>query len=151
MVALPRTDIDIVAALRVQLDEADARNAKLCRENVELQRQVDDLQRLLIGTAEDLFEEKRTTDRGDSFWSQVAHVANQRTAKVQLRLTTVERWLLEHGQEATRLQTELTKAIEDDNRVTRLLDATQARVAELEAELDRVRQRLTECASREVD
>lgn len=148
MVALPRTDIDIVAALRVQLDEADARNAKLCRENVELQRQVDDLQRLLIGTAEDLVEEKRTTDRGDSFWSQVAHVANQRTAKVQLRLTTVERWLLEQGQEATRLQTALVAEREETAQVSRLLDASEDRVAQLEAHIARLGDTIV---SREVD
>lgn len=136
----PPSDLDIAAELRRQLDEAVAKNVKLQREveqadqrnaqlagvNDELQRQVEDMRRVLLGTAEDIANDGREEERGPAFWFASWTNGNRRNAELMLQQAKQAKWLLEHGQEAARLQTALDLARNEIGELTRALDLARA-------------------------
>lgn len=147
-IAIPRTTTDIAAVLRRELDEseykrgelqrqvegADLRNAKLHAENVELQRQVDEVRGLLISSADDFVSQRRT-----SFLAKAYHESRMLNAQLRLDIEKHKRWHLEHGQEAGRLQSEIAAARDENGKLTRLLEASEERVLQIEAERDESR------------
>lgn len=131
VLALPRTTTD-VAALRRQLDEerrdrqreresADERNAKLHALTIEQQRQIEDLQRVLINHADDIIKE-----RGVSFWAKAFDASRQRNAKLLLEIDRHKRWHLEDGREAERLQALVAERDQEIGELTRALDLARA-------------------------
>lgn len=135
MTALPRTMTDIAAALRHQLDEserkrdidrheresADARNAKLHAENIELRRQVDEARALLISSADDFVRVRRT-----SFLARAYYESRMLNAQLRLDIETHKRWHLEHGAEAGRLQETIAARDQEIGELTRALDLARA-------------------------
>lgn len=137
----PMSDLDVAAALRSQLDEltakldrvhrerekVDERNTQLLRAHTELNRQIDDLRRVLVGTAEDLAEEHDPEkQRSRIFWQSAFQASNKTRAELMLRVTTLQRWLREQGEESTRLQTKLLVAENEIGELTRALDLARS-------------------------
>lgn len=124
---LPRTDLDIAAELTRQLDESDARNAKLDSANGELQRQVEDLRRVLLGMAEDLSEQERPWElRGSQFWFASWANSNRIRGQLTIELEKHKQWHAEHGEEATRLQSQLAARDKEIGELTRGLHLARA-------------------------
>ncbi|MGE5801718.1 MAG: hypothetical protein ACM358_05635 [Gemmatimonadota bacterium] len=134
----PLEDIDLVAALRRQLDAADAHNAKLVRQLDEATRQVEDLRSVLSGTAGDLVDSSAVHTRDRVFWSTAYYSERARFAAALVKLEQLEKWHREQGEESARLQAQLEVEREETAQVSRLLDASEERVRQLEAHVARL-------------
>lgn len=146
MAALPSSMIDVAAELRRQLDEAHAKNAELAAER-------DALRTTLIGEAA-LAESQHEPDeqRGSAWWRSAWREVSRHRSELLRRVQQLEGWSLEHGAEAMRLQTELDVARHEHGLAAAMLDATQERVDDLEGEIVRLRERMSECVGgRDVD
>lgn len=147
----PRSDLDIAAELRRQLDELTAKNIALAREVAirdervaAVERQVAEgnaerevLRQTLLGEAALAEAQHEPPEkRGPGWWRAACGEATRHRAELMLRVHQLERWCREHGVEATRLQTELTAERDRTGLLTRQL------------ELARMGER---CDSREVD
>ena len=144
----PLDDIDLVAALRRQLDAADTRNASLARQIDEASRQVEDLRSVLSNTAHDLVDTSAVHTRDRVFWSTAYYSERARSAALLVKLEQLEKWHREQGEESARLQRKLEVEREETAQVSRLLDASEERVRQLEKHVARLTDTI---ASREVD
>lgn len=138
--------LDIAAALRSQLDEERAKSSELAAER-------DALRSTLMGEAE-LAESQHEPHetRGSAWWRAAWREVSRHRSELLHRVQQLEGWSLEHGAEAMRLQTERDIARHEHGVAASMLDATQERVNDLEGEIVRLRERLSESVGgRDVD
>lgn len=134
----PLVDLDIIAELRRKCDESaakrvhleheialrDARIRMLEQDVIKgLRDDLDAIRQTLIGTAELAEAEGEPADkRGAAWWRGAWREVTRHRSELILRMQQLERWHLEHGAEATRLQRDLDVARQEIGELTRQLD-----------------------------
>jgi len=131
----PAQATDVADELRRQLDAAEAT--------------ITELRLVLDGEAQaaaELTEAERVEERRSArFWYSAWTNAKRRLAQLQIHIAKLERWLLESGREAQRLQTDLDVAREQNGGLARQLAETEGDFTELVAERDELIGLLDRC------
>lgn len=110
----------LVSGLRSRLDAAIIRIA-------DLESECSSLRTTLLGEAEVADAERELPERkGSAWWMSAWREVTRQRNEMLARVQTLEVWLKESGEEATRLQTELTDRIREIGELTRALDLARA-------------------------
>lgn len=154
----PRTDLDLAAALRSQLDQSIAKRVELEHKLAErdqriaqierdvipgLRAEADALRATLLGEAE-IAEAENEPDgaRAPGWWRAAWREVSRHRSVLLMQVQQRDRWLLEGGKEATQLQRDLTAAREVIGKLERQLDLARsgerAPVAEADGDADTV-------------
>lgn len=143
MAGLPIADIDVAAALRVQLDEStaarvndqhaiaarDQRIDALEAQVAQLNATIDEL-RATVQLAAEAAANDPAEARSSRFWFASWTNGNRRNAELALEVSTLKRRLDEESRRATNLQGERDAALEEAGRLGRQLAVARERKRE---------------------